>query len=123
MGNEQMRHYHSRSSPRKHTSYDPFSVRCSRCRAAIGRPCVSARHKSLHRPHIERVECAAAEHRSQFRLRILDQLRRHPFARAFSECRMAVEGFSTRKLPAQEFEGRHRLGERGIAAQGDFYAA
>jgi hypothetical protein len=101
--------------------YNALAARCPKCRAARGRSCISASRKRLRYPHRERIERAAADYRSQVRRKILDRTRRGPFANAFSERRMAVEGFSTLKVSVQE-EGRLRVGGRGFAAQRNDYA-
>lgn len=99
--------------------YDALEARCPKCRAYAGSQCVSSRRKRIRYPHHQRTELAASEFRSEVRRQILDHSRRHPFAQAFSQRRMAVEGFCTR----QEFEGPRRHGGREeFAAPGDCYA-
>ena len=73
--------------------YDALDSRCPRCRACIGRACKSTHRKVLRYPHPERIECAASEYRAEIRLELLQRIRRHPFALAFSPRRMVVEGF------------------------------
>lgn len=90
-----MEHYHKSSGSqeaRKHLPYDPLTARCPKCRAAQGRRCISARHKLLHHPHVERVEVAAGEYRAAVRLQILDRTRRHSFTPALSPRGMAQVG-------------------------------
>jgi hypothetical protein len=94
-----MEPYHSTSNPSKHTPYNPLTARCPKCRAAMGRACISVRHKALRSPHQERVEYAAAEYRSGLRLQILDRARLHPFALPFSPRRMRQGNFGKRVSP------------------------
>ena len=89
----------SQQPPRKvsSTPYDALSVFLPNVQVLRGKKCVTSRRRTMRYPHLRRVELAAGEYRAETRLRILNQVRLHPFARAFSERRMAVEGFSTRK--------------------------
>jgi hypothetical protein len=84
-----METYHSTRSSRKTTPYNPLTARCPKCRAPIGRRCVSSLGNAIRYSHRQRTEAAAAEFRSAVRLQILDRTRRHPFACAFSPRRLA----------------------------------
>lgn len=87
-----MEPYHSNCSLHKSTPYNALTARCPKCRAAVGRSCNSGRHNALRYPHRERIESAAAEYRSEVRLQILEERRRHPWSHAFSSRRLADAG-------------------------------
>lgn len=99
--------------------YCALDVKCPRCGSYSGRRCQSSKRKLLTYPHFQRVEVAAERFRAEARRQILEQVRRHPFALAFSTRRMAVEGFSARKasaLSGEELRGpRLCSGRRGAA--------
>jgi hypothetical protein len=96
--------------------YTALDVRCPMCGSCSAKRCRSSKRTVLRYPHFQRIELAAERFRAEARLRILEGIRRHPFAQVFSERRMAVEGFNVRKVSAMSGEGFEgpllRSGER-----------
>jgi hypothetical protein len=69
--------------------YTALDVRCPMCATYCGKRCRSSKRTLLRYPHFQRIELAAERFRAEARLRILEGIRRHPFASAFSPRRLA----------------------------------
>lgn len=89
--------------------YSPLDVKCPRCGSYSGRRCQSSKRKLLRYPHFQRVELAAERFRAEARRQILEGIRRHPFAYAFSPRRLA-DGIAS--MCEFQREGRKCVGGR-----------
>jgi hypothetical protein len=110
--NDELRLSQTEKQRRLALPYSALDARCPMCRAVPGRRCVSSRRKALRYPHRQRIEAAATEYRSEARREILEQTRRHPFARAFSPRRMADEDCFVVQI-AKEEAGKANVEGRG----------
>jgi hypothetical protein len=80
--------------------YSASAVACPKCGSYSGKPCRSAKRKTLPQVHQQRIELAAGQYRAAARREI--SLRRHPFMSAFSPRRLANTNCFEVRIPERK---------------------